>query len=164
MKKSLTLFKTPFLLNKTNLSSQQKDRPQHNKYQPLSMVYLPHLTISVQSLTRLNQVRLVLPQVSLQKHCLTRLYSQMERTYILTNGCQRCKVNSRLTRIITYQKEVNLSMQRIELGGKSYNILNLVSGSTLLLFSLLLTIYSTISKIYLATFIERSMLLINFES
>ena len=128
------------------------------------MVCLPHLTISVQSLARLNQVRLVLPLVSLQKHCLTRLYSQMERTHLLTNGCQRCEANLRSTGIIIHQKEVNLFMQRIELEGKPYNILNLISNSTLLLLSLSLMIYSTISKIYSATLIERSMLWRNFES
>ncbi len=49
-------------------------------------------------------------------------------------------------------------MQRIELREKLYNILNLVSNTILLLFSILLRIYSTISKIYLATLIEKSML------
>ena len=128
------------------------------------MVCPPHLTISDQSLTRLNQVRLVLPWASLQKYCLTRLYSQMERTHLLTNGCQRCEANSRSTRIIIHQKEVNLSMQRIELEGKPYNILNLVSDSTLLLLLLPLMIYSTILKIYSATFIKKSMLWRNFKS
>ena len=128
------------------------------------MVCPPHLTISVQSLARLNQVRLVLPWASLQKHFLTRFYLQMEKTHLLTNGCQRCEANSRSTRIIIHQKEVNLSMQRIELEGKLYNILNLVSDSTLLLFSLSLMIYSTILKIYSAILIEKSRLWKNFEN
>ena len=128
------------------------------------MVCPPHLTISVQSLARLNQVRLVLPWASLQKHFLTRLYLQMERTHLLTNGCQRCEANSRSTGIIIHQKEVNLSMQRIELKRKPYNILNLVSDSILLLFSLPLMIYSTILKIYLAILIKKSRLWKNFEN
>ena len=128
------------------------------------MVCPPHLTISIQLLVRLNQVRLVLPLASLQKHCLTRLYSQMKKTHLLTNGYQRYEVNSRSTRIIIHQKEVNESMQRIELERKPYNILNLVSDLTLLLLSLTLMIYSTILKIYLATLIKRSMLWRNLES
>ena len=128
------------------------------------MVCSPHLTISVQSLARLNQVRSVLTWASLQKYFLTRLYSQMERIHLLTNGCQRCEANSRSTRIIIHQKEVDLSMQRIELEGKPYNILNLVSDSTLLLLSLALMIYSTILKIYSAILIEKSRLWRNFEN
>ena len=128
------------------------------------MVCGPCLMISIQSLARLNQVRLVLPYTNLQKHCLTCPYSQIEKTYLLTKSCQRCKTNSRLTGIITHQKEVNLSMQRIEFGEKSYNILNLVSDSTLSLFLLPSTTYSTILRIYLATFIKKSMLWRNFES
>ena len=128
------------------------------------MVCPPHLTISVQSLARLNQVRLVLPWASLQKHFLTHLYLQMERTHLLTNGCQRCEANSRSTGIIIHQKEINLSMQRIELVKKPYNILNFVSNSTLLLLLLLLMIYSTILKIYLAILIEKSRLWKNFEN
>ena len=128
------------------------------------MVCPLHLTISIQSLARLNQVRLVLLWASLQKHYLTCLYLYMEKTHLLTNSCQRCEANSRSTGIIIHQKEVNLSMQRIELEGKPYNILNLVSDSTLLLLLLPLMIYSTILKIYLATLIKRSMLWRNFES
>ena len=128
------------------------------------MICPPHLTISVQSLARLNQVKLVLPWASLQKHFLTRLYLQMERTHLLTNGYQKCEANLRSTRIIIHQKEVNLSMQKIELEGKPYNILNFVSDSTLLLFSPPLMIYSTILKIYSAILIEKSRLWKNFEN
>ena len=60
-KKSLTRFKTSFPLRKTNLSSQLKNQHQYNKHQPLSIVCSPCLMISVQSLARLNQLRLVLP-------------------------------------------------------------------------------------------------------
>ena len=66
--------------------------------------------------------------------------------------------NSWSTKIITHQKEVNSFMQRIELKEKPYNILNLIFDSTLILFLLLLTTYSNILKIYLATFIEKNTL------
>lgn len=49
-------------------------------------------------------------------------------------------------------------MQKIELEKKPYNILNLVFDLTLLISLLILTTYSIILSIYLATYIKNSTL------